>query len=78
MSVWDYRATLQDEVDQRQETAKREKVASTINSRCDSCHIEQHCGNCHEIRKSSCHSHDSKAMKDFVVKTNLWETGVRK
>ena len=75
MSFWQHRELLQPEVERRYEAARAARVASNLNSRCDICYQEQHCSNCYEKSKKASHSHDSKAMKDFVMQTKLWEIG---
>ena len=75
MSFWQHRELLQPEVERRYEAARAARVASNMNSRCDTCYKEQHCSNCYDKSKKASHSHDSKAMKDFVMQTKLWEIG---
>jgi hypothetical protein len=75
MSFWQHKDFLQPEVDRRHEATIAARVASKMNSRCDTCYVEQHCSHCHDNNKKASHSHDSKAMKDFVMQTKLWEIG---
>ena len=76
MAYWQYRDSLQPDVEQLYQRAKASRKESNFNSRCGTCYVEQHCANCQEKSGNASHQHDSKSMKDFVVQSKLWEIGV--
>ena len=77
MAYWQYRDSLQPEVERLYQRTKTLRKESTFNSRCGTCYVEQYCNNCQETSGNASHQHDSKKMKDFVVQSKLWEIGVR-